>query len=335
MKNNYLLIFLLSIIIALSTQCKKKDIKTPNQSNTQYCPQQYDLRSEPYPDSFVKLDILNPCPVSPQIFYLEDYLYDEPTLNPNNPYEFAFLRIDPNVIGFEFKLCVYNFCTNQTTVLTDLARGGLDWSVKDWIIFTGLNGSSKIKSNGDSLTQLANIGFDSRWSPNGERYLYRDAQNQGGTPMKIADESGNILSSIPFLMSTWNWLNENEIIYSNTGNNKLSKYDLNSGVSTTILSQAGIGPSGDHLNIDDQDKIYTQIDEGMIRVDLSGNVELLDTNYITFNSGYSQRLFGSKILLKRWVLDTTNINSCEEHYATYISILDESTGKERRVIIPD
>ncbi|RFC54327.1 hypothetical protein DXU93_07820 [Brumimicrobium aurantiacum] len=281
------------------------------------------------------MDITSSCPSSHELYFLEDYIYDEPVVNPNNPFEIAFVRVDPTVMGYDRELCVYNFCTNKLDVLTGDVGSGLDWSIKDWIIFTGSNGSVRVKSNGDSLSSQVNSGFEARWSPSGEKYVYRDPDWIGGTPIKIADETGATIGSIPIYFYSWDWLNENEIVYSKQGNNKLIKYDISTGVSTDIVSHPGIAPSDGQISVDDQQRIYTQIDEAMIRVDLNGNIEYLDTNYTTFSSSFAQHLYGSKILFKRHVLDTTNIGSCENYVATYISILDEATGEERRVKIPE
>jgi arabinogalactan endo-1,4-beta-galactosidase len=152
----------------------------------------------------------------------------------------------------------------------------------------------------------------------------------------VCDENGNSLSTLSMSMANWTWRTENELIYSNVGNNSLRSYNFIDSSIQVILNHPGIGPSGDHLTINHNNELYTQIDEGLIRVNLStGDFEIVDTNYYTYNSGYAQQLTDSKILLQRIIGDTTFFQDCILYEATYISILDEATGEEKRIKIPE
>ena len=89
---------LISCALFFALSCKKEQVVLPTptpKTNADHCPEQYDLRSEPYPDSF---HVVNhpgpPCATSPEYRYLETYSYNEPLLNPNNPYEMALIRTD-------------------------------------------------------------------------------------------------------------------------------------------------------------------------------------------------------------------------------------------------
>lgn len=333
-------IFFYLVFMLFTFSCKKDKIDNNTYcSNGIYCPEQYQLRSEPYPDTFHKSNKELQCIVSPQYEYLEEYTYNEPVLNPNNSFEFVFIREKPYEIQPTRELCIYNFCSNTTEVITDKVFYGVDWSKKNWLIFTGNDYQVyKIKANGDSLIQLTNTGDYSnypKWSPSGEKFVYFDASSSGSFPMKIANTYGNHIDSIDFPMSSWEWLNENEIIYSNVGNTELRRYDLQNSMIETIVNQISIGPSGDHITVNQDQEIYTQIDEGLIRVGLSGNIDFLDTNYRTYSSGYAEQLTDSKILLQRFITDTTYYEDCIVYSGTYISILDEETGEERRIKIPE
>lgn len=68
-----------------------------------------------------------------------------------------------------------------------------------WLIFTGSNYQLwKVKINGDSLTQITfnGLNFESAWSPDGERIIYKQDYPIGTYNTVIADKNGNFLFSI-------------------------------------------------------------------------------------------------------------------------------------------
>ncbi|RFC53721.1 TolB family protein [Brumimicrobium aurantiacum] len=331
-------LFFILFLAVIVFSCKKDKVSPIEDLLTvgncgDYCPEMYNQRTTAYADSFHKVNPVTYCMVTPEFYMLEEYYYNEPILNPNNPFEFAFIR-DTDELGWNAELCVYNFCSNETKVLTDLVGYGIDWSVKDWIIFTGKDFQLyKIKSNGDSLIQLTNTGNHNnyaRWSPKGTRYLYLDASSN----FKICDENGEFIEYTGFSMASWVWLNESEIIYANQGNTELRKYNLETEAISTIAVETGIAPSGDRITIDENQNIYTTSDAGMLRINQSGNVELLDTNYATYSCGYIQKLTDQKILLQRFIGDTTYY-PCTVYEGTYMSILDLNDNSEEYVVIPE
>lgn len=69
----------------------------------------------------------------------------------------------------------------------------------NWLIFTGSNYQIwKIKIDGDSLTQLTSNGvnFEATWSPDGERFIYKQDYPIGTYNTIIADKNGNNLFSL-------------------------------------------------------------------------------------------------------------------------------------------
>ncbi|MEX1191078.1 MAG: hypothetical protein WEA99_03830 [Brumimicrobium sp.] len=332
----YVLLIFLAIVSCRKDKVPELEEVIPIGGGGDHCPEMYNQRSEAYPDTFHKSNAEMNCIVSPETVYMEDFAYNAPILNPNNAFEFAFIRTaNPDEMSWNDELCVYNFCNNKTKILTDKVNYGIDWSVKDWIIFTGKDLQLyKIRSNGDSLTKLTDTGdFNNyaRWSPDGTRYLYLDASSN----FKICDENGEFLEYTGFSMKSWAWLNEDEIIYSNQGNTELRKYNLETETTSTIVTQIGIAPSGDRISIADNGDIYTTADVGLVRVNQSGSIEVLDTNYVTYSSGYPQVLTENKILLQRFIVDTTYFEDCEDHYATYMSIFDINTNNEKRIKISE
>jgi hypothetical protein len=63
--------------------------------------------------------------------------------------------------------------------------------------------------------------------------------------------------------------------------------------------------------------------------------EIVDTTFLTYSSGYARQLTDSKILLQRFITDTTYYQECIVYGTTYICILDESTGEEKRIKFPE
>jgi len=115
------------------------------------------------------------------------------SFNPNNSNEIVYLKYDGL---FDRYLMTYNLVTDVSQVLhQDVFNFQPKWSMKDWIVFNNTHGQLwKIKSNGDSLTQLSiNIqAWYPEWSPDGGNliFLYRD---QGIGNLRIIDINGNIV----------------------------------------------------------------------------------------------------------------------------------------------
>jgi Tol biopolymer transport system component len=273
--------------------------------------------------------------VSPEHFPLEDYYYNEPVLNPNNAFEFAFIRDEgnSNQTGWNAELCVYNFCSNEMDVLTDLVGYDIDWSVKDWIIFTGDDYQLyKIKSNGDSLIKLTDTGnfnYKAKWNDDGTKYLYFDAD---AIRHKICDEEGGLIKDFSNNMAEFDWLNDDKIIFSRSSGTELyiKEYDLNTETEVLLYSQAHQG-SGEPLSVH-ENKIYFTSETG-VHLYENGSVSLLDSSFLTYSAGYPQYLAPNKVLLQRFITDTTYF-PCTVYGATYISILDLNDNSEKYVDIP-
>jgi len=327
-----------TIIVLLTLSCNKGQVSLPSTSlGCDYCPEQYDLRSEPYPDSF---HIVNhpgpPCATSPEYRYLETYSYNEPLLNPNNPYEMALIRTDMTELLLMNELCIYNFCDNSLEVIADNIYYGLDWSTEDWLIYTGRDHNVwKIKTNGDSLTQLTFTGDYNNypeWSPSGEKFIYWD---NSSSFFRICNGDGVALDSISIWMYYFDWIDEDNLVYTKAINGneyQVRTVDLQTETQTLLHSIAQPG-SPEPISYNDGRILFTA-NEGLFEI-FNNTVNLLDTNYSTYNSGYPQQLTDSKILLQRFITDTTYYQECIVYGATYISILDENTGEERRIKIPE
>ncbi|MCB0853106.1 MAG: hypothetical protein KDD63_12855, partial [Bacteroidetes bacterium] len=136
---------------------------------------------------------LEPCGSITEYTLPPNYNYLDGCFNPRNSNQIAFIRWNTQSIPFVFELCSYDFCKDKLVVLTDKAFSRPDWSVKGWIVFKGPGSQIwKIKSNGDSLTQLTMVPNENfnrpTWNNSGTKFLV------GSWTVKIIyDENGDFL----------------------------------------------------------------------------------------------------------------------------------------------
>jgi hypothetical protein len=99
---------------------------------------------------------LPPEPFNGWLYRSPDYSFTGPIFSPATPNEFLANFIDRTQIPEIFRRTKLNICTGERTVVTDQRNAfGFTWGVNDWILYrTGSGDIWKIKSNGDSLTQL-------------------------------------------------------------------------------------------------------------------------------------------------------------------------------------
>ncbi len=130
------------------------------------------------------------------------WYYNRILFNPKDGNEIAFHRRyykkqDPK--NGTNELCIYNFCTDELTVVTKEINYDLDWSSTGWFIFVGRdNNIWKVKSNGDSLTQVSFKGLhnsDPCWSEDGSKFIF-GSEREGSAFVFIADNKGQIVDTI-------------------------------------------------------------------------------------------------------------------------------------------
>lgn len=95
--------------------------------------------------------------------------------NPNNIAEIV-LTIGDSLNSAGDNLYTLNLNTGQKTFLASNAWYQPKWSANNWIVFNRIDSQIwKIKSNGDSLTQLTFYGenYDPEWSPDGNKLIFR------------------------------------------------------------------------------------------------------------------------------------------------------------------
>lgn len=195
-----------------------------------------------------------PCFHDPQELFLAGYPYDysEPCFNPSNSNQIAYYRYDAINGPPAWDIWVQDLCSDEKRMLVSNAYYGIDWSVKDWIVYTASDHQMyMIKSNGDSLTKLTDTGDYNRrpkWDSRGENILFK--QTIGGvSQVLIFNIEKSSFESLPELRSSaaWNWINDEELSYIGYGEEghpwlQLFKFNLSSKESI-VLHKVDIGTS--------------------------------------------------------------------------------------------
>jgi hypothetical protein len=163
------------------------------------------------------------CPnidISPNIIYdVEgpDTVYWRGTFSPNDPDEIALILYTPFENQPKRELWRFNLCTGERQFLADQVQTTPSWSVKDWIVFQREDAQVwKVKSNGDSLTQLTFDRLNIRpiWHPGGEKILYWKRQNVLALgKLAIMDEQGQVIQELDSALGgyrTYSWSEDGE-----------------------------------------------------------------------------------------------------------------------------
>jgi hypothetical protein len=323
--------------VALTLSACHQDEPTP------VAPDLYTQRSTLLnPPDYYKGDVKTDC----SFFFVEfkerdKYIYTNPVINPSNNLQFCYIRVDRDRTGgFNGNdLFVYDFSTSKTKLIFKEVSPNIDWSTKDWLLFSDKNRELwKVKSNGDSLVRLTNSrGYNNypRWSPDGTKYLYFDSELMTNSGMRISNEDGSLYKAISTRMETWAWLNDTTIIYATNSNidNQLRKYSLNSDATSFVID---LNRFGVFYISTRNDNIYLNDYTGLSRLRANSNqLENIDKIYSTYNGTYYQPLDENRYLLMRYAADTTGFATCIIYYTTFISILDKNNNTERKVNIPE
>ncbi len=131
-------------------------------------------------------------------FFYENKLpyYAYPCFNPNNSNEITYVEAN----GLDTtKLYKLNLVTNEKVeIFKGIFHSIPKWSKKDWIIF-GLQDFNvyKIRSNGDSLTQLTISGncFGPEWNKEGDLFIYEEGYT---SPVRgiVCEGDGTVIDTI-------------------------------------------------------------------------------------------------------------------------------------------
>jgi hypothetical protein len=345
MKKRIIIPTFIFVIVALATSCKKECSQPLNNPISTGCSEIYPSRTKNAREvygSIIQGYFPNTRCLSGLYYKNNDkYTYGQPSINPQNGDEFLFLRVKNDWTTWEgFELCIYNFCTNSIRIVTNHVGYSPDWSIKDWIIFTGTDFQLwKIKSNSDSLTKLTNTmdyNNSAIWSLNGEKILYYDA-SQGSNCMKIADKNGIEIQRFYKAINSWTWLSDTTIIYSldvvinNLPTTYIEKYNLNTRVSENIST---LTTSGCNNLINKDGVIYFTGIIGIHKL-VNNNPVVVDTSFFHYQTSKGIP-FGDNYYLRQITInDTIGYDSCIGYHKTFFSLLDKRDKKDLKVLIPE
>ncbi len=257
-----------------------------------------------------------------------------PEINPNNPNEVAYT----NIAGPypDQQLMIFNLVTNQKRILVDEAINAyFSWSRKDWILFqrsADLN-IYKVKSNGDSLTQVTFDGqwFHAEWNYEGTKFI---AFNKSASFPKtfVLDENGVVvdtLSNWTHKMGDWSHpdyyvgIDHYKLVIMNPETEEIIKFIPTPISLTPFIGVGWIGPT----------KIFYSVSNNVYTYDLNTNQSTLlkgvcykSFSTATHSSDYSKLIFGT---YEESLLDVDHIL----HDAKLIYMNADGTNEEE-IIIP-
>lgn len=341
------LIKFIGIVFILNILSCKKDIpidanNPPCQSNptADNCPQLYDQRSEPYLNLYTGT-LFTQCTALPTHQYPDKYSYWHLCVNPKNPYEIAYLRRENGVqADDDMDLYKYNFCSGKSTLITNHVAYSPDWSIKDWIIYTGTDRNLwKIKSNGDSLTQLTFTGSfqnNAQWNPSGNKYIWNGSQ--------IANENGNLLKTLGLVAYSYTWLNDSIILF-NEGNNptenlNIEKFNINTDVRELLISE----PKNGLAVLFSYDKKFNSFyfiksiaeKRQLSRYSFTTNtVQVVELTEQSNLKSFCNHLENNKVIVRQILRDTLTGNPCVLNFRSHIAIMEMDGSNLRRIKLPE
>ena len=275
--------------------------------------------------------------------------YRVPVFNPRREAEIAYVA--QHCPSGKNGLRVHDFCTGENRLLLEGPVGYLDWSSTDWLIFEYGRGAKhifKIKSNGDSLTQLTtHAGYNNapRWNTDGDRFIYWNGG--GGDPgVIVSDIMGNVTDNIlidEYGLGYYHWVNDN-IYHAGRGNSSYSMgvYSTSSNENKHLVTyQAGSEFYSGHTLSDfdvtmDETAIIASGHAGVIRYDLlTGESKILlpDTPTSTYHGGAAISPNGEYLIIVR--TDTWKIADWEGESDTYLALCKLDGSGLRKLSLPE
>lgn len=271
------------------------------------------------------------------------YLY--PCFNPNNENEVIFREdwatVDTIVNDTTYHqihtgLVKYNLATKEKQLLYEGAVGPRPrWSRKGWILLVLPDTKIyKIKSNGDSLTQLTFEGkcLGPEWNKWGDQFVYNLVENTGNISV-FCDEAGNEIFRKQGASISPSWQHDSLLtqvnIYALTVWNPLSD-------SVEIIQESGISGTFGAEWLDDKSIIWSN-NEGIYISDRISK-ETIQIRETCIGDYFNQPTFNSlsqKVIFNRRNRTITNV---EEAYGTteYSLYMMDTDGTElEKIEVPE
>ncbi len=268
------------------------------------------------------------------------YSYLAPCFNPNSGDEFVYIREvrDSLVIG---ELRIKNIITGTDFSLTMGAWRKPNWGRNGWILFNhGDNNIWRIKSNGDSLTQLTVDGssHDARWNYDATKYVFWQRIGSGNYYTIIADANGNHLDTLTdFSYYYGSWSNDDIKIsstYDNGNESSPAYYDFNS---NQIVFPATVQVSDARDNVGDSDWFP---DSRRILWNTGREINITDVvtrETRTIKYACTSKLYvwmdvspdGQKIITSRW--DQKMVGDNTVHVESNIYLMNADGSNEQKI----
>jgi hypothetical protein len=311
----------------------------------------------PPPDVYDKYCVPDTLPpfkdVSCRCFSCDDiydtlkYVFSDVCFNPNNPYQIAYLRSPINYFGLKKDIWVFDFETGENKIVGTNAAYGLSWSAKGWLAFTGLNRQIyKLKSNGDSLTQLTKRNAYCNypeWNEKGDKIVF---STDVTAYFHFLDEQGKQIDSAYIIKAPFfshKWVNDTTLLVSYSDGevvllnliSKTKKEVRNRPLALNTLNFAklfGYSPQS-------QAFYWTGIN-GLQKTDLQTRKTVLlqeePVNTYKMIGNYCRQT--DKLLAVRTVIDfyhdPFNPNPCKRRKYQYLTIMNTDGTNERKIVFP-
>lgn len=123
----------------------------------------------------------------------EPHLYFQPIVSTTNPNQIIYHRYQRDSSHNPHQLLTLDLCTGETVLLAEDFKAGFIQSMDGWILYSTDNRVIKIRTNGDSLTQLSNYFFPADWHPAGDRILGKMLDGNWA----IFNTDGQLLQTLP------------------------------------------------------------------------------------------------------------------------------------------
>ena len=146
-----------------------------------------------YPHDFPCEDI-PPGGIIEDDYKSPDFTFKFPSFSPNNKNKICYVRIDMNTLNYE--LWTYDLILDEQEKLVDYVWYAPVWGKQNWIVFDRTDNQLwKVKSNGDSLTQLTKSGTNiySDWNPDGTEIIFNSDVFPPGSSVLIINSNGDII----------------------------------------------------------------------------------------------------------------------------------------------
>jgi len=202
---------------------------------------------------------------APYDWLIQYPLIELPSFNPNNSDEIV-IRVHEKLSDSYFKMVTYNLTTQEKETIFEGNFFRPKWSKKGWILFSQSDFNIyKIKSNGDSLTQLTynvpTLGHE--WNLKGDRFIYKSLTHSNTAI--ICDDSGVPLDTLDRSTSTFSWQHDSLV----TGISPLRLYyfDPNDDSDFNVVLELSNGTVTTSEWLDDENIIWST-DEGIFRTNI-------------------------------------------------------------------